>query len=160
MVINFSPLLFFFINFTKNLKIMYGIPVIKRCFTLEIKITSAAVGAQFPFPDNNILRQAGVRVYAIDAFTSEQQTTSSIGGNVVSLADSKYLSVTCLDSRNINVANQIPYFNLVSAYNNGVIREFAPFILVTQKSYIQVNSASFTANTTAILNIIYDINGK
>ena len=136
---------------------MYGIPVIPRSFTLEVKITNAAVGAQFAFPDNNILRQANVKVIGIDAFTTDQILVSSIGGAVVSPTDAKYLSVTCLDNNNVNRTNNIPYYNLISAYNNGVIREFQPFILVTQKSYIQVNSSSFTANTTAILNILYDV---
>ena len=137
---------------------MYGIPIIQRCLTLEIQIKTAAVGAQIPFPDNNILRQAGVRVIGIDAFTSTQLGSTSTGGTVVNSTDASFLTVTCLDDRNINIANQLPYGNLISANNNGVIREFAPFTLVVQKSFIQVNSASFTAGNYAVLNILYTVN--
>ena len=147
----------FYLNLQNKNKNMYGIPVIRRCLSLEINLRSIAQGSQIPFPDNNILRQAGVKIIGIDAFTSSQLASTSSGGTVISDADALKITVNCLDDRNIVIANQLPYYNLISTYNNGVIREFKPFNLIVQKSFIQINAA-ITANQFAVLNIIYEIN--
>jgi hypothetical protein len=137
---------------------MYGIPVITRSLSLEINLRAVTAGSQIPFPDNNILRQAGVKIIGIDAFVSSQLTNTSSGGTVITDADAQKITVNCLDDRNIIIANQLPYFNLISSYNNGVIREFKPFTLVVQKSFIQINAA-ISSGQWAVLNILYEVNG-
>ena len=44
---------------------MYGVPIINRSLTIEVKLTSVAVGQTFQFPDNQIIRGQEVTVYAI-----------------------------------------------------------------------------------------------
>jgi len=138
---------------------MYGVPIINRSLTIEVKLTSVSVGQTFQFPDNQIIRGQEVTVYAIEAFNAVQCTKTPSSLDVVTLAGSANLVVTFQDASSINRVFEIPYYTLISYLNGGMIREFKPFKCVLSKSYVKIlDATSLTANQAAFFNIIYRTN--
>jgi hypothetical protein len=138
---------------------MYGVPIINRSLTIEVKLTSVAVGQTFQFPDNQIIRGQEVTVYAIEAFNAVQCTKTPSSLDVVTLAGSANLVVTFQDASSINRVFEIPYYTLISYLNGGMIREFKPFKCVLSKSYVKIlDGTSLTANQAAFFNIVYRTN--
>lgn len=138
---------------------MYGVPIINRSLTIEVKLTSVAVGQTFQFPDNQIIRGQEVTVYAIEAFNAVQCTKTPSSLDVVTLAGSANLSVTFQDNTSINRVFELPYYTLISYLNGGMIREFKPFKCILSKSYVKIlDSTSLTANQAAYFNIVYRTN--
>lgn len=137
---------------------MYGVPIINRSLTIEVKLTSTSVGQTFQFPDNQIIRGQEVTVYAIEAFTSTQCAKSPSSLDIVTAAGSTGLVVTFQDNTSINRVYEIPYYTLLSYLNGGFIREFQPFKCVLSKSYIKIlDGTNLTANQAAFFNIVYRV---
>jgi hypothetical protein len=138
---------------------MYGVPIINRSLTIEVKLTSNSAGQTFQFPDNQIIRGQSVTVYAIEAFTRTQCTKSPSSLDVVTQAGATGLSVTFQDNSSINRVYEIPYYTLLAYLNGGFIREFKPFKCVLSKSFVKIlDGANITANDVAFFNIVYKTN--
>lgn len=135
---------------------MYGIPVTERSLSIEVKLTTTAVGAQIIFPDNQIIRGNNIVVYGIESYTSTQITTTPSGNTVITDAGAGGITLNFLDDKSINLVNQIPYLALNAAINSGVVREFKPFKCVLQKSFITITqSGSLSVGQSAFFNLIY-----
>jgi len=138
---------------------MYGVPIINRSLTIEVKLTSVAVGQTFQFPDNQIIRGQEVTVYAIEAFNAVQCTKTPSSLDVVTLAGSANLVVTFQDSTSTNRVYEIPYYTLLSYLNGGIIREFKPFRCILSKSYVKIlDATNINVNEAAFFNLIYKTN--
>jgi len=138
---------------------MYGVPIINRSLTIEVKLTSVSAGQIFQFPDNQIIRGQEVTVYAIEAFTDTQVTKTPSSNTVVSAAGGAGLVVTLQDNTSTNRVYEIPYYTLLSYLNGGFIREFKPFKCILSKSYVKVlDGTNLTANEAAFFNLVYKTN--
>lgn len=135
---------------------MYGIPVFRRTLGIEVKLTQLGNGAAFKFPDNQIIRGDGVLVHGINCFSSSQLTISPAGNNIVIAAGLTGLVLSLQDESTANRVYQHPAFDFNSAQNNGLIREFKPFRLVLQNSYVTiVDITNLTVNYSLYFVILY-----
>lgn len=138
---------------------MYGVPIINRSLTIEVKLTSVAVGQVFQFPDNQIIRGQEVTVYAIEAFSDTQVSKSPNSNDVISALGAAGLVVTFQDSTSTNRVYEIPYYTLLSYLNGGIIREFKPFRCILSKSYVKIlDATNINVNEAAFFNLVYKTN--
>jgi len=138
---------------------MYGVPIINRSLTIEVKLTSVSAGQIFQFPDNQIIRGQEVTVYGIEAFSQAQVTKTPNSNTVVSLLGGTGLVVTFQDNTSTNRVYEIPYYTLLSYLNGGIIREFKPFKCILSKSYVKIlDGTNLTVNEAAFFNLIYKTN--
>jgi len=138
---------------------MYGVPIINRSLTIEVKLTSISAGQIFQFPDNQIIRGQEVTVYGIEAFSQTQVSKTPNSNNVVSASGAAGLVVTFQDNTSTNRVYEIPYYTLLSYLNGGIIREFKPFKCILSKSYVKVlDGTNLTVNEAAFFNLIYKTN--
>lgn len=138
---------------------MYGVPIINRSLTIEVKLTSISAGQIFQFPDNQIIRGQEVTVYGIEAFSQAQVTKTPNSNNVVGVTGAAGLVVTFQDNTSTNRVYEIPYYTLLSYLNGGIIREFKPFKCILSKSYVKVlDGTNLTVNEAAFFNLIYKTN--
>lgn len=138
---------------------MYGVPIINRSLTIEVKLTSISAGQIFQFPDNQIIRGQEVTVYGIEAFDQTQVTKTPNSNNVVGQTGAAGLVVTFQDNTSTNRVYEIPYYTLLSYLNGGIIREFKPFKCILSKSYVKVlDGTNLTVNEAAFFNLIYKTN--
>lgn len=135
---------------------MYGIPIIKRLLGVEIKLTTIANGNTFYLPDQQILRTANVMIYSISAYTTTQLTKTPSSLTPISASGSLGLTLSLLDSENVNKVNNLPLYRLIDSLNGGIPLEFKPFRCQLTKSYIQItDSTNLSANDTVYLTIMY-----
>jgi hypothetical protein len=135
---------------------MYGIPITERSLVVEVQLTSVNVGTQFVFPDNQIIRGQNIMVYGFETYSSESVSKTPSGNTLVSISGGAGLTLNFLDDKSINLVNQIPYNALNTYVMGGVLREFKPFRMVLQKSFVSISdSTSLTANQSILLNILY-----
>jgi hypothetical protein len=135
---------------------MYGIPTIERSLVVEVQLTSINQGSQFVFPDNQIIRGQNIMVYGFEAYTSSTVSKTPSGNSLVTDNGASGLTLNFLDDKSINLVNQIPYNALNTYLLGGVVREFKPFRMVLQKSFVSISdSTSLTINQSILLNILY-----
>jgi hypothetical protein len=135
---------------------MYGIPTTERSLVVEVQLTSINQGSQFVFPDNQIIRGQNIMVYGFEAYTSSTVSKTPSGNSLVTDNGASGLTLNFLDDKSINLVNQIPYNALNTYLLGGVVREFKPFRMVLQKSFVSISdSTSLTINQSILLNILY-----
>lgn len=135
---------------------MYGIPTTERSLVVEVQLTGVNVGSQFVFPDNQIIRGQNIMVYGFETYTSSTVTKTPSGNTLVSDNGGAGLTLNFLDDKSINLVNQIPYNALNTYLMGGVVREFKPFRMVLQKSFVSISdSTNLTVNQSILLNILY-----
>jgi len=138
---------------------MYGIPIINRSLSIEVKLTSIAVGQTFQFPDNQIIRAQNVTVYGIEAFNNFQCAKTPSSLDVIPVNATNSILVTLCDDKSVSRIHEIPLFTFVSYYNGGMIREFAPFKCILSKSYIKIiDTANLIKDQAVLFNLLYKVN--
>lgn len=131
-------------------------PVIHRCLTVEVQLTSIGTGNQFLFPDNQIIRGQNIMVYGIETFTNSTVGYSPSGYTMVTDAGASNLTLNFLDDHSINLVNQVPYQALNSYIMSGTSREFKPFRMVLTKSFVAIsNTTNLSANQAILVNLLY-----
>jgi len=135
---------------------MYGIPIYRKTLGIEVQLSSIGKGAQNPFPDNPIIRAPNVLIECVEIYTATQLTITPSGLTTVTDAGLTGLIVNLADNTNFNRVFQLPAVALNVELNNGVPREFEPFKLVMQKSFIQITDATnLVVNQAVYVNISY-----
>jgi hypothetical protein len=135
---------------------MYGIPVTERSLVVEVQLTSINQGTQFVFPDNQIIRGQNIMVYGFESYTASSVTKTPSGNSLVTDSGASGLTLNFLDDKSINLVNQIPYNALNTYLMGGVVREFKPFRMVLQKSFVSISdSTNLSINQSILLNILY-----
>ena len=135
---------------------MYGIPTTERSLVVEVQLTSINQGTQFVFPDNQIIRGQNIMVYGFETFTQSTVSKTPSGNTLVSDNGGGGLTLNFLDDKSINLVNQMPYNALNTYLLGGVVREFKPFRMVLQKSFVSISDGTnLTVNQSILLNIIY-----
>lgn len=130
--------------------------IIYRSLTVEVQLTSISAGNQFLFPDNQIIRGQGIKVYGIETYTSSTVGYSPSGYAMVSDAGASNLTLNFLDDQSINLVNQMPYQALNSYIMSGTVREFKPFRMVLTKSFVSIsNTTNLSVNQAILVNLIY-----
>ena len=108
------------------------------------------VGAETLFPDVQNLVGEGVEVLGFVAYNSDNLGTTPDGAAVVSVADSKKLTVT-LNKGSDQMFQSIPYTDLIRALNGGIWYETVPFPIDLTKCVVKNNGVAITQSNAAIM---------
>lgn len=107
--------------------------------------------AQTPFPTVKNLLGPDVEILGVTAYNASQLSNAPDGSTVVSAADSIKLTVV-LQKGSDQVIQQVPYSDLIRAWNAGMWWALRPMPLDLTKSYVK-NNAAITASTAALMFI-------
>lgn len=130
-------------------------PVIDRSYLVEVNLTTVTQGQRYTFQDIPQLRNPKVLIQGIGAYSADQLGISPNLANVVPAAAAMNLIVTFAVGETEELY-QIPYFDLISANNGGLIREFKDKRITLTKSYVTVLDATgLSAGQSAVFNFIY-----
>lgn len=138
---------------------MYGIPNYHNVVCVEALLLSDADGYTLQLVDNPIIRMPNVLIVGVEIYTSSQLTKTPSQNTVITNAEATGIVITLQNDKNEYKMYETPITALNPALNNGVPREFAPFRLVMQNSYVKVtDSAVVTANKSVYIAFNYIIN--
>jgi hypothetical protein len=137
---------------------MYGVPNYHNIICVDALLTSNADGYVLQLNDNPIIRQPNVLITGVEIYTASQFTKTPAANTVITEAAAKGIVLTLQDDKNQYKVFEIPVLALNPAVNNGVSREFEPFRLVMQNSYLKVTDAAVvTANRSVYIAFNYII---
>jgi hypothetical protein len=138
---------------------MYGIPNYHNVVCVEALLLSDDNGYTLQLVDNPIIRMPNVLIVGVEVYTASQLTKTPAQNTVVTEAEAKGIVITLQNDKNEYKMYETPILALNPAVNNGVSREFTPFRLVMQNSYVKVtDSAVVTPNRSVYIAFNYIIN--
>jgi hypothetical protein len=127
---------------------------ILRSYLTEVNLggTTPGNGQNINIQDYPQLRD--IMVTGVEVFDSGQVSLSPSGKTAVSTLTG--ITLTLLDTFNMEQIYQYPTFDLNPTNVGGFYRDFVPFPLQLTKSYITVlNNTGLNANESVILNFFY-----
>ena len=127
---------------------------ILRSYLIEVNLGASVPGAGQNINIQDYPQLRDVYITGIEAFNSDQVTTSPAGKTVVST--NKGISLTLMDKYNMEMMFQYPTSDLNPGVVSGFYRDIVPFYLQLTKSYITIlSNTSLNANESIILNVFY-----
>ena len=126
---------------------------IVRSYLIEVNLGSTAPGQGQNIAIQDYPQLRDIYLCGIIASDSGQVAKSPSGKTVVStLVDA---TITLMDKFNQEIIFQYPLYDLNPADQSGFYRDFNPFPLQLTKSYITILDATYSANQSFILNMLY-----
>lgn len=128
-------------------------PIIEKSYLVELNLGTVAVQKQINF--SFIPQLEGTQIYGIQAFSSNDISTSPNGSTVVSAAGLGNLTVTFVVG-DVQEVFLLPVADLNSPLIYGFVRMFNNKRLNLTKSFVTIQSiASIAANESVLFNFIY-----
>jgi len=130
-------------------------PVIDRTYLVEVNLPTVSNGQSYNFLDNAQLRSPNIILQGLFALSAGQATLTSNQKNVIPDNGAPGLIVTLVVGVDEEIY-QYPYYDLIPAFNGGLIRMFRDKQINLTKSYVTVvDATNLTANQSALFNFIY-----
>ena len=128
-------------------------PIIEKSYLVELNLGTVAVQKQINF--SFIPQLEGTQIYGIQAFSSNDISTSPNGSTVVSAAGLGNLTVTFVVG-DVQEVFLLPVADLNSPLIYGFVRMFNNKRLNLTKSFVTIQSiSSIAANESVLFNFIY-----
>lgn len=124
-----------------------------KSYLVELNFATApAAQTRVNFVDQPQLREK--RIVGIEAISASQLSFSPTGKNMVTQANCLSTGLT-LKEGTTDIIYQIPFAQMVTQNNGGLVREFFGIVVNFQSSGIDVFSATVTANYSICYNFLY-----
>lgn len=137
---------------------MFGLKI-KNSYLAEINLTGTiAIGNFYSFKDQPDIRFNEVKIVGIQTFTATHLATSPDQKTVIADAGAASLVVSFAAGQGNTIEiDKVPYYDLISGNNSGLIRMFNDKRINLTKSGVQVVSTSnLTTGYSVIFNFIYE----
>lgn len=128
-------------------------PIINNSLLVELNLDTLSVGQRYAFADEPQLRAGTAFITGVEAFTSDQVSTSLNQNAIVPVA-ANFTVVFAV--RETEYIQNIPYYTLVSSLNGGFIRMLNNKQINLSKSYAICNNVTgLTAGQSLLFNFYY-----
>lgn len=129
-------------------------PIIKNFIGAEVFINSVNVGHEPKFENLAVINK-GARLTGIVAFTATQLAVTPSGRPVVPAAGAPSIVVSFFD-KNEEVIKEIPYIQMVSSSNGGLVRLTNIVPNFTKCKIKLVSATGLTVGQSAYFGLIYE----
>lgn len=130
-------------------------PLIRKAYSVELNMPTIAVGQRYTFQDVPQLRGGTIFVNGVSAFSASGLTVTSNQKNVVTAGGALNVVVYLVVGETEDIF-AMPYSDLISQLNGGLIRTFENKQINLVKSYCVLNSITgVTAGESLFFNFYY-----
>lgn len=131
-------------------------PIIKRSYLTEVNMATVTASQKYNFDNIPELNRKDVIITGISAYTASSLVSSPNQKTVIADAAAANFVVTLATAESERIY-RIPYYDLVSRTNAGLIRLFDKLNLNLTKCYVTcLNTAGVNAGESLVFNLIYE----
>lgn len=107
---------------------------ITEIIAVKVKVTNGGVAKMY-FPEDKYL--ANKKIHAIEVIGTDIAPITPLGENVVSNLEGSFLTIA---EGSVEKISDIPLNSLRPSLQNGLVKEFEPFLMNFQKSFVSSQS--------------------
>lgn len=131
-------------------------PIIKNSYLAEINLVTVTQNQRYNFDNIPELNQKNIKLVSVTAYTATRLLLSQTGKTVIADAAAANFVLT-LTTAESEVIYQIPYYDLVSANNAGLMRMFKNLSVNLTKCYATcLSTTGVVAAQSLVFNLIYE----
>lgn len=132
--------------------------IIKQSQLVTAKINGTpATGKRYPFTEIPNLSRNNIMLYAIEAVTAGQLSSTPLGDTNIADADQPKVVVTLKDNNNNEFVYQFPLYSMIRANNAGLVTLLEPRIINLTDCYVQlVDATGIASDEVVVFNFYYD----
>jgi len=131
--------------------IIGGSLLTNRFYLAEINLPTSSANQRYYFADIPTLRYGTIEVEAISCFCADQQALSPAGNTVIPNTAVPGLSLTLAIEDQEESIYYLPIFDLISAFNAGMLRLFNNPKINLVKSFVTITSTGIVTATHSVL---------